>query len=198
MYDREYTLEELEEKVKNVKPFKMVKQGRGSFYENGRWKWEENETEGYNVSMVQSLVDQIECSEILTVNQKIKLERTISDKITKHGDFRNINRGAMNVFLMVKNGATAFTRGHKLASLQGLKKHALVFSDYKEVTKTISVPAIEGVMGGESMSETKTMYVYILSLTEFGKSKSRELARQGERVARKDLRNLHKLGMIKA
>jgi len=198
MYDREYSLQELEEKVASVKPFKVITKGRGSYYENGRYRYEENVTEGFDVSMVQSLVDQIEVSKLLTVDQKIRLERTISNKITKenYGGIRLINRGALNVLLMVRNGATAFTRGHKLSSLQGLKKHGLVYTDYKKVIKTITIPAIEGVLGSEALSEEKTIYVYILSLTEYGKSEARQLSRQGEKVAQKDLRNLQKLGLI--
>lgn len=187
-YDKEErSLETLQAVVRGIKPYKLIKKSE-------RY-WQPNEFEGYDVSMVQSLVDEIEEHTVLTVEQKVNLERNISRAITKT-HYNNIHRGAYNVLLMVQNGATAFTRGHKLTSLQGLKKHALVYTKYIETTKTISVPAIEGVMGSQDMNKSEKVYVYVLSLTEYGKTQARQLAWTAERIARNEKRKLQKLNMM--
>jgi hypothetical protein len=198
---REY--QDLLTQVNQIKPFKVIGKGRGyvpwHYNEEGNYVrafYEENLTEGYNSSRVEKLVSEIENNSRLSTQEKIKLEEIISNSVTKEKSYDpngRISRGALNILFMKGKNVTGVTRGHKLASYQGLKLHALVYTNYIERKKTVT---IDGVFGSDEKVEEKKIYTWVLELTEYGKQESRRLARQGERVAYNDLKNLQKLGLI--
>jgi len=190
LYEMSY--EELKEEVSKIKPRKFIKEEKHPYF-----NFTEKIYEGTDVGGVQDLVRQIERNEILTVQEKIKLEKEISSRITNsHRGHIAINRGALNILLLVEKGATSFKKKSKISSLEALRKHALVFNKTFKVKRVEKIDKVEGMLGSRENEIVTYKYVSAISLTEFGKYQANELASTGLEVAKKDVRYLKTLGFI--
>ena len=208
---RELSFNELMAFIKeNVKPFKVLEKGKGWFRGEYGFTYEEDKTEGFDYSDIDKIVSVIEEREDFTKQEKINLETEIAKRVNESGNGRYtteecLGRGTLNILLMIKKGVEGFQSRFKLSSVNGLKKHALV---YTKVIKTKKVITYENVSDNrvlgltERQSQEKFIYDYAICLTEYAKDKINNryswnsLENKAKRIVQKDLHNLRMLGEI--
>jgi len=142
---------------------------------------------------VDFLVMRIEQSD-LSVEEKIRLEEKVQVQMSPSwGGINWLTRSLYNVVLAIKNGS-GFVGGTQVASLNSLRKYAVIYSEQKTVRVVQVIPAIEGVAPQSEVVVSKEITVY--RLTHYGQRLSQPLYNKGMEIAQNEISKLKAIGVL--